>query len=325
MRMIYSIPVEAIMEALPIGMPKAQPLPEKHPLQAQQPEEQAVSSDDTVTINIPVVVSRQDLIPDPVTGMRPIDRFDFGFNPKGAVITSKEAIQSVVDDARNTPPAGKTLEYDESPGGRKISFTKGLIGYACSFLTPIATSLLMSGAAPMWAAPAAIIGGTVGIIAGLDGLKKAFDTRAYFMNKKAQGAEFDDIKFKNDNGETVTQRVSVDDMIKGSKDAIIGGGMHVLGSTLTAAAGLCGGPALAIGATVLMLGGALYGGRHAIASGAKKVGSFVKNMFTRNHAAEKNLEKPAADVQAAPQAVNEAQKAREGPALTPPSPSTQGA
>jgi len=291
------------MEAKPAGISGSQPYPERHNQPSVATDQQPVSAGDTVTLQIPVTVSKKDMTPDPATGLRPIDNFEFGYIPKNAVITSKEAIQQVVDDARNTPPAGKILEFDESRGGKAITVTKGLMGYAASLLTPVATSLIMAGTAPLWAAPAAIIGGTIGIIAGLDGIKKAFDTKAYYMNKKDQGVESEDIRFRNDDGEMTTQRIMVNDMTRNSRDAIIGGGLHVLGSALTVAAGLCGGPALAIGATVMMLGGALLGGRHAIASGAGKVGSYFKRMFTGSHSADHKPEKSTTGQQAVQAAI----------------------
>ncbi|MDQ7822658.1 MAG: hypothetical protein RDV48_07695 [Candidatus Eremiobacteraeota bacterium] len=277
-----------------VGGPSMPQIPERGPAAAAPQEEAHLEQADVVQLNVPVIIPKNMLVAGP-DGKKPIDGYDVQFIPKGAVVTNQQEITDLVTQVKDQAlPPGTKPEIADSSAGLKVAKGKDLISRLATVGGSFGLMNLMGSAPAAWAGPAAIAGGVAGTLAGADGVKKAFDMKGYYEGLKARGQEYIHVPVPTADGGQEMQNVKIDDLIKIAKDNIITGGMSTLGSALTAAAGMGGGPAVAIAAMVVQLGALLFASRHALASVAKKVGNFiknkavaVKNLFTGSHGDQK--------------------------------------
>jgi hypothetical protein len=269
-----------------VGGPQGSSYPDKMApdvISQQEKETPPPPSADTVTINVPLTVPKEALIPGP-DGKRIIDNFQVQMIPRGALVTTEDNVNEVVDNAikdyrQKILPEGRVIDYGDSAMGKKIGKGRAILELASRSAGMMANVSLMGSAPAAWAMKLAPAAGAIGVVAGIDGLRKAYNMKAYFESKKAKGEQFEKTALTKPDGTTEVKMTPLDDLIKGCKDAIVVGWMNTTGSALTAAAGLGGGPACAIASGVVTLGAVLYAKRHAIAAKFKKIGASIGNKF----------------------------------------------
>ncbi len=269
----------------------------------QAGSEQAAEQEDLVQINVPMNVPRKSLIQGP-DGTAPIQNFELQFIPKGALVITENELNKFVGNAvsetrdRLVPP-GKKVELDDSPAGKNVARGLAALEKTAHSASLFANFSLMGSTPGAWAGPLAMVTGPIGVVAGLNNVRKAYNMKSYFEAKKAQGEQFEKVSLTNKEGKAEIQQIPLDTLIRDSKDAVVVGAMNTIGSALIAAAGLGGGPACAIASAVVTLGAFLFAKRHAMAAKAKKIGAAlahtmtsVKNFFTGKNPQEQAAAQP---------------------------------
>lgn len=285
----------------PTALPQAPPqttAPAPAPAETQAP----VVPQDFVQINVPMNIPA-DLLKPGANGQVPLASFQPKLIPPDAIITSEGEVKNLVDTVRKqAAPPGTHPEINPSAGGHKVDVAKQTIIKLSNTAGGLATySLMRNGgflAIPHAVAlPLAIVGGSIGVIAGLDQAREALNLKGYYEGLKKDGVETIPIQVPVQTrvGVQVQVRdVAVDDLIKGAKDTAVVGGIQTAAGVLMAAAGMGGGPIAAIASVVLQAGAALYAAKGQLAMVATAAWDKVKHAFHHDGAKEAEQQPPAA-------------------------------
>lgn len=262
----------------PSGLPKLPELPDFSSAGAPQlPISFSSIPSDIVEFTVPVRVPKEMTVPDK-DGKTPLDEYEVQLVPKDAIVTNQGEVQELVQKVKEeTLPPGTRPELVDSSAGMKVGKVKTVVGQLGQMAGGFGNLQLMGSNPAAWAAPAAIAGGAIGFVMSMDNLKKAYDSKQYYESLKAQGKQFIQVPIQTRDGKVIVQNVNVDDLITGSRDAIVTGWAQTVGSALMMGAGLGGGPIFAIGAMAIQIGAFLYAARHALKAVAQKAGKFLKD------------------------------------------------
>ncbi|MBM3464462.1 MAG: hypothetical protein FJX76_20390 [Armatimonadetes bacterium] len=255
-------------------------------------------------------------------GQVPLAQYVPKLVPPTAIITDQAEVQNLVETVKKqAAPPGTHPEINPSKAGHKVDVAKQTAVKLAQTGGQLAAYSIMTGGGgfltlPMSVAgPLGVIGGTIGVIAGLDQAKEALNLKAYYENLKAEGTTVIPIQVPvqtKDGTQVQVQEVSVDALIKGARDTAIVGGLTSAAGIATAAAGLAGAAPLAVAAIVIGVGAALYQARGQLAMVGKALAEKVKGWFKKDEAEEG---KDAGTAQAQPQAPT--------PQATPPPPQVE--
>lgn len=260
------------------------PARQQQAAQTEQPQQTVAEPEEMVELQVPLSIPKSMLTPG-ADGKKPIEDFAIQLVRNDAIVTNQQEIDTLVDSvkkqtAQEAVPDGMTVKIADSKEGKLAGKAKGAVNGLAQSVGSLASWNLAAGSSAGWAGPAAIAGGAIGTVTGLENMKAGWDLKGYYQNLKAQGQETVHVPVKQSDGTVQNIEVSVDDLIADARDSVIGASLQTLGSVLTATAGFGAGPAVAIAAAVVQLGSFVYTSRHAIAAAAKKAVQFVKDKFS---------------------------------------------
>jgi len=207
-------------------------------VQGQPADGEAPVQEDMVELTVPMKVPRKSLIKG-ADGRAPIENFDLQFIPKGSMVIMENefnnVISNVVEETREKlVPPGKKVDIDDSPAGINVNRGIAALEKTAHSASLFAGFSLMGSSPAAWAGPVAAVTGPIGVMAGLNNLRKGYNLKAYFEAKKARGEEFDTVSLKKKDVTTELRKIPLDDLIRDSKDAVVMGAMSTLGSALMA-------------------------------------------------------------------------------------------
>lgn len=248
-----------ISSSAPGPQPAAQP-PVDAPVQAQQ---------DFVDISVPMRIPSALVTPD-AQGNVPLQSYQPKLVPQDAIITNQLEVQNLVETVRKQAlPPGTHPEIDNSKAGArvdagknalvKLASTAGGLG-AYSLLHPAGALSYLTVPASI-GAPMAIVGGAIGVIAGLDQTKNALNLKGYYEGMKAQGIQTvavpQPVRTK-EGFQMQMVEMAIDKVIGSARDQAVVGSMMATSSTLMCAAGMTSNGPLAIASIAVSLGTVVY-------------------------------------------------------------------
>jgi hypothetical protein len=243
---------------------------------------------DFVEINVPMRIPTELVTPD-ANGNTALSQYQPKLLPADAIITNEAEVKTLVDSVRKQAlPDGTHPEINMTADGKKVEAAKNTIVKLASSAGSLGVYSLMVHHGGLFtiphafAAPFAVVGGAIGVLSGLDQAKEALNLKGYYQSLKAQGVESVpmQIPVRTKDGQDVeTRDVPTADLVKGARDTAIVGGMQSLAGALMCAAGLGGGPVVALASVVVTAGSALYAARGQFAAVAKACWSKIASHF----------------------------------------------
>lgn len=282
------------------------------------PVPQAAKPPAMTEVNVPLQVPADMMQVDPKTGRMPIDDFQVQLLPKDAIITNQGEVQKLVAQIKDeTLPEGMVPKLADSPAGAKVARAKAAVGSLGQMAGGIGVYNLAGwgswGLSASLAGNLAGVGGAIGLLTNVDGLKDAMDAKHFYEELKAKGTTSIPMQAPvvNEEGKTVMgiREVPVDDIISGAKDRAIMSSIGIASSGLMIAAALGAPPLFAVGAVVMGLGSVMFGMKGLFKALGSKIAGKVKGMFGKDDEAPK-----AAKPQTVPANAPEVAKAKDATA-----------
>lgn len=298
------------------------PAPATAPVPQQAPKAPGMTE-----VNVPLQVPADMMQVDPKTGRMPIDDFQVQLLPKDAIITNQGEVQKLVAQIKDeTLPEGMVPKLADSAAGSKVARGKAAIGSLGQMAGGIGVYNLAGwgswGLSASLAGNLAGIGGAIGLLTNVDGLKDALDAKGFYQDLKAKGTTSIPMQAPvlNEEGKTVMgiREVPVDDIISGARDRAIMSSIGIASSGLMIAAALGAPPLFAIGAVVMGIGSVMFGMKGLFKALGSKIAGKVKGMFNKDDEQPK-----AARPQVVPANAPEVAKAKDASAPVPELPAQQ--